>query len=78
MAQALNVISDMLKPGNAWQNLPWGQIRYSHAAAIRAKLAERYAPATTNKMLSALRGVLKEAWRLGHMSAEDYARATDF
>ncbi|MEO8392856.1 MAG: site-specific integrase, partial [Chloroflexota bacterium] len=57
--------------------LDWAQLRYSHAAAIRARLAATYAPATANKMLSALRGVLKEAWRLGQMSAEDYQRAVD-
>jgi site-specific recombinase XerD len=53
----------------------WGAVRYPHTQAIRARLAESYAPATVNGMLSALRGVLKEAWNLGYMSAEDYQRA---
>lgn len=57
--------------------LDWSRLRYQHTAAIRARLAADYAPATANKMLSALRGVLKEAWRLGLMSAEDYQRAAD-
>ena len=55
----------------------WHALRYQHTAAIRARLIERYPAATANKMLSALRGVLKEAWRLGLMSAEDYRRAVD-
>lgn len=57
--------------------LDWAQVRYSHAAAVRSRLIDLYSPATANRILSALRGVLKEAWRLGYISAEEYARATD-
>jgi integrase/recombinase XerD len=55
----------------------WGVLRFQHAAAIRAVIAERYAPATANRMLSALRGVLKAAWRLGQLPTEEYHRAID-
>ena len=57
--------------------VPWGALRYEHTNAIRARLAETCAAATANRHLSALRGVLKDAWRLGYMSAEDYMRAVD-
>lgn len=57
--------------------MPWHGLRYQHTAALRAALADRYAPASVNKALAALRGVLKEAWRLGLMGAEDYQRAAD-
>src|ERR1051326_8730093 len=50
----------------------WSALRYPHTAALRARLVEDYAPATVNRTLSAVRGVLKEAWRLGQMTAEDY------
>ncbi|ABA24691.1 Phage integrase [Trichormus variabilis ATCC 29413] len=58
-------------------NCPWGLLRYQHTMAIRAELMEKYAPATANKMLAALRRVLKEAQRLGQMTPEDYAKAAD-
>lgn len=57
--------------------LDWSAIRYQHAQAIRSRLAEQYAPATVNRMLAALRGVIREAWRLGLLSAEDCQRACD-
>lgn len=38
---------------------------------------ERYAPATVNKMLSALRGTFRQAFRLELINAQDYARAFD-
>lgn len=56
---------------------PWHRLRYQHTAAMRARLAERYSPANANRIISALRGVLKEAWRLGYMSAEEFQRAAD-
>lgn len=57
--------------------LAWHGLRYQHTAFIRSQLSGAYAPATANKMLSALRGVLKECFRLGYISAEDYQRARD-
>lgn len=58
-------------------SIDWSAVRYHHSAAIRSRLMEDYAASTVNAMLSALRAVLKEAWRLGQMSAEDYHRAVD-
>ena len=56
---------------------PWWKVRYRDTAAVRAKLTQRFAPSTINRMLSALRCVLKNAWRLGLMDHETYARAVD-
>ena len=74
--QALGAIAGIVSGGKADAlALPWAQLRYQHAAAIRAELAEHYAAASANRMLSAMRGVLKAAWKLGQMTAEDYHRA---
>ncbi|MBB5139601.1 site-specific recombinase XerD [Thermocatellispora tengchongensis] len=57
---------------------PWHLLRYEHTVRIRAILTEQgWSPAHVNKHLVALRRVLREAWRLGRMSAEDYQRAAD-
>ena len=50
-------------------------LRFQHVAAIRSKLTEVYKPATVNKTLAALRGVLRSAWQSGQMSAEDFQKA---
>jgi len=57
--------------------LDWAALRYEHTTALRTALQEAFSPATVNLALSALRGVLKEAWRLGLMDAEALQRATD-
>jgi site-specific recombinase XerD len=56
-------------------DLPWHRLRYEHVAAIRQRLATAYAPSSANRLLSSLRGVLRESWNLGLMPAEAYQRA---
>lgn len=79
MHKALNVIARMLTAPveSDALSLDWSQLRYQHTAAIRSVLMEQYAPATANRMLCALRRVLKEAQRLGLISADEYATAVD-
>lgn len=77
MRAALDKIADLLIGVPDSLQVQWGRLRFQHTAAIRSKLAESYSAATANKMLSALRGCLKAAWRLGQMSSDDYARAVD-
>jgi site-specific recombinase XerD len=74
-AQALRVIASTL--GTDINLLNWGALRSQHTAAIREKIAQAYSSATANKMLSALRGTLKQAWRLGQMTAEEYSQAIE-
>ena len=45
--------------------------------ALRAKLTEVYAPATGNRILTAVRRVLKECRRLGYMPLEAQVSAGD-
>src|SRR5262245_9063679 len=68
MRDSLARIAEIVTGGSVSpETLDWSAMRYQHTAAIRSRLAERYAPATVNKMLAALRGVLREAWRLGQI-----------
>lgn len=78
MEGALNDIAGILTAGhcNAY-TCPWHLVRAQHSHAIRAELVKRWKPATANKKLCALRGVLKMAWRIGLMSAEDCTAACD-
>ena len=78
MEQALNAIANIITANTCDAlTLDWAKLRYKHTAAVRVILMEKYAPATANKMLSALRRVLKETVRLELMDANDFARAVD-
>jgi site-specific recombinase XerD len=78
MRGALEQIASLLSSGREdILTLDWSALRYPHVQAVRAVLAERYAPATANRHLSALRGCLKECRRLGQIPADAYATAID-
>lgn len=78
MARALETIARMTsRDALSAKRFTWHPLRHEHTAAIRARLPETYAPATANKHLSALRGVLEAAWRLGLMDAEAFHREAD-
>lgn len=58
--------------------IPWHEMRYPHVVMIQTRLlGNGWSPSHVNKHLSALRSVLREAWRLGQLPAEDYQRARD-
>ncbi len=78
MREALNAIARLLTHDTCdASTLDWSKLRYQHTAAVRSVLMEKYSPAMANKMLCALRRTLKEAWRLGLMSLDEYGRAAD-
>lgn len=78
MRSSLDAIAKVLTDGECdCLTLDWSKLRYRHTVAVRTALKQRLAPATVNKMLVALRRVLKEAYRLDLMEFADYTKATD-
>ncbi|HLJ66363.1 MAG TPA: site-specific integrase [Chloroflexota bacterium] len=75
---ALDQIAALISDGaSSADDLSWHLLTEQDTDTLRRQLAERYVPATANRMLAALRGVLKEAWLLGLMDAERYYRASN-
>ncbi len=78
MRSSLSAIAHLLTNGECdAMTLDWSLLRYQHTAAVRTALKKRYAGSTANRMLCALRRVLKEAHRLDLIGAEDYTKAVD-
>ena len=76
MASTLSQLAALLGCSDA-ASCPWHELRHHHVAALRAVLVERYAPATANKGLAAIRGVLRAAWRLELIPTDSYHRTID-
>jgi hypothetical protein len=75
MHSSLNIVAEILTGTADAFACDWASVRYPQVLEVRTKLAERYSPATVNKMLSGLRRTLKAAWRLGQITTEDYQKA---
>ena len=76
MRGAIQIAAELLTGGRfTWETMPWSALRIQHMDALRSELADRYAPATANRMLAAVRGVLRAAWELGQMDTDSYQRA---
>lgn len=77
MLQSLQRVARMLN--TTPDKIAWHKLRFQHTDAIRAKLLDcGYSRATVMMTLAGLKGVLRQAKRLGLMSVEDYDRATDW
>jgi len=77
MRNALRTIARLVVPDSDELTFPWASLEFGHTSAIRSQLMAKYAPASANKMLAAMRMVLKMAFKLGLMPMEQMARATD-
>jgi site-specific recombinase XerD len=80
MRGCLDRIAQLLSgdPEVGGEGQPWHLLRYEHTSRLRAAMIDAgWSGAYVNKHLAALRRVLKEAWRLDLMAAEDYQRACD-
>ena len=74
---ALSRIASMLGSQSGPGGYPWHRLRYEDVVTVRSRLETEYAHTTANRYLSALRGVLRTCWRMGLMSSEQYAQASD-
>src|SRR6266508_3225260 len=78
MWDALMLVAGVLTAGQCNPvTLPWWTLRRQHVNAVRAWLIDHRSVATVKRVMAALRGTLKECWRLDLMSVDDYMKAVD-
>jgi integrase len=70
MARILASSVDPVDP----ETFQWARLTYSEVVSLRQRLLNELAPATVNRYLVALRGVLGEAWADGQLDADARAR----
>jgi integrase/recombinase XerD len=73
MGSSLKKIAELR--GRTIDDFPWTALDFAEIQVIKAELGELYeAHTTVNCMLSALRGVIRTAWKLGQIEGDRYQR----
>lgn len=79
MMDGLRIACDIITRANPLRfdplTFPWWQLRFQHLNAIRAILLETRSLSTGNRVLAAVRGILKACWELELMDTDTYMRA---
>lgn len=78
MRQALNAVAGVLSENAAAADaghFAWERVHGEQARRLRSVLSEKYAPTTTNKMLSAFRGIMRTYRDRGVISEVQYQQA---
>jgi site-specific recombinase XerC len=77
MLAALRRLAGLL--GAEPEAIPWHMLRFQHTDALRARLlGGAFGRRTVLVTLAALRGVLRQAQRMGHLPSADYQAATQW
>lgn len=77
-ARRLDTVAGIMSGGrHDAASFPWSDLEPVHVAALRAELAEHYAPSTANAFLAAVRGVFKALWRAGVWTTDRRERTAD-
>lgn len=76
MRYTLSRIAELMEYKSA-ESMPWHLVGAVEMDRMRTMFAERFAPATANRMIAACKGVLKAAWRSGQIDTDTYMRAID-
>ncbi len=75
MRSGLRKVAAIVKRDSSLETFPWATLRYVHLQALRARLVEIYKPRSVNRMLAAVRGVLRAAWQMNLLDTDSYHRA---
>lgn len=75
----LDLMARMVDPASDAITLDWASLDYQHTSLIRSCLMARYDNAANiNNYLARLKSILREAWKLGLSTTEQYMRACSF
>lgn len=76
---SLRVVTRMLSAGEVTDPFayPWAELDHAALVRLRRELARRFSPDTANLRLAYVRGVMREAWRLGLLDRDAMERVID-